>query len=97
VDLRFTPSAKAQFLHAVETIRQNNRSATMKFRRRAETALRRLSRFPSSGATIAEFPEVPSRGVYVRPCRFFYRIDGNTVWVVAIWHGGQVPDEPESK
>jgi toxin ParE1/3/4 len=96
VDLRFTPSARAHFLHAIETIRKKNRTAAMKFRRRAETALRRLSRFPQSGALIAEFPELPYREIYVAPYRFFYRVRGETVWVVAVWHGAQIPDEPET-
>ena len=25
---------------------------------------------------------------------FFYKIKGNDVWVVAVWHGAQLPDEP---
>jgi hypothetical protein len=24
--------------------------------------------------------------VIVTPSRFFYRIDGKTVWIVAVWH-----------
>jgi toxin ParE1/3/4 len=30
----------------------------------------------------------------VAPYRFFYRVKGDTVWVVAIWHGAQLPEEP---
>jgi len=30
----------------------------------------------------------------VAPYRFFYRVKGDTVWVVAAWHGAQLPDEP---
>jgi len=28
------------------------------------------------------------------PYRFFYRVKGGTVWVVAAWHGAQIPDAP---
>jgi plasmid stabilization system protein ParE len=78
----------------IEAIRRHNRSAALKFRRRAETTLKRLSRFPNSGAAIAEFPDLPYREVYVKPYRFFYRVREDTVWVVAVWHGTQLPDEP---
>ncbi|NOT07917.1 MAG: type II toxin-antitoxin system RelE/ParE family toxin [Gemmatimonadales bacterium] len=32
----------------------------------------------------------------VRPYRFFYRVQKNTVWVVGVWHSAQLPEEPES-
>jgi plasmid stabilization system protein ParE len=96
VKVLLTPGARAQFLTAVETIRRNNRDAARKFRQQAGNALKRLARFPQSGAIVAEFPELPYREVYVKPYRFFYRIRDDTVWVVALWHGAQIPDEPET-
>ncbi len=96
VDVQFTPSARVQFLNAVETIQRNNRTAARKFRKRAGTAVKRLTRFPNSGATLVEFPELPYREVYVKPYRFFYRVHDSAVWVVVVWHGAQVPDAPES-
>jgi hypothetical protein len=30
----------------------------------------------------------------VAPYRFFYRVADKTVWVVAVWHGAQIPEEP---
>jgi plasmid stabilization system protein ParE len=56
--------------------------------------LRRLERFPASGRVLPEFPDLPYREVIVSPYRFFYRIAGKTVWVVAVWHGAQIPEEP---
>jgi len=94
VDVLFTPSAREQFLHAVRTIQLKNRTAARKFHKQAGIALKRLSRFPNSGATIAEFPELPYRELYVKPYRFFYRVKDGTVWIVAVWHGAQIPDEP---
>ena len=93
--VRFTPSARAQFLAAVDTIRQHNATAARQFRQRGGKALERLGRFPQSGALVAEFPELPFREVYVKPYRFFYRTQGKTVWVVAVWHGAQIPRQPE--
>jgi plasmid stabilization system protein ParE len=95
LDLKWTPSARAQFLAAVARIAQENRTAARRFRQRAEQSLRRLRRFPASGSQIAEFPDIPHREVYVAPCRFFYRVAEKTVWVVGVWHGAQIPHRPE--
>lgn len=92
--VRFTPSGRRQFLEAVAYIHQENANAARAFRRRAETRLRRLERFPNSGRAIPEFPELPHREVIVSPYRFFYRARERVVWVVAVWHGAQLPGEP---
>lgn len=92
--VRFTSSAKAQFLSALSYIRRDNPDAAATFRQRAETVLRRLEKFPNSGRVVPEFPELPYREVVITPYRFFYRIKGEIVWIVAVWHGAQVPEEP---
>lgn len=92
--VKFTPSARAQFLEGLEYIRQDSPTAARRFREKAETVLRRLQEFPESGRSIPEFPGLPHREVIVRPYRFFYRIVGKTVWVVAVWHGAQLPEGP---
>jgi plasmid stabilization system protein ParE len=53
-----------------------------------------LTRYPKSGRSLPEFPDLPFREVVVPPYRFFYRAEGKTVWVVAVWHGAQQPREP---
>jgi toxin ParE1/3/4 len=95
VRVLFTPSARAQFLHAVKTIQRHNRAAARKFHQKAGSALKRISRLPSSGAAVTEFPELPYREVYVKPYRFFYRVVDGSLWVVAVWHGAQMLDVPE--
>ncbi|MDI6773385.1 MAG: type II toxin-antitoxin system RelE/ParE family toxin [bacterium] len=92
--IRFTPSGRSQFLAALAFIRRDDPAAAARFRRRAEIALRRLQRFPGSGRVLPEFPELPYREVLVGRYRFFYRTEGGTVWVVAVWHGAQIPGEP---
>ena len=76
--VRFTPSARLQFLRALEYIR-----------RKAEANLRRLEKYPESGLLIPEFPELPHREVIISPYRFFYRIEKKTVWIIAVLHGAQ--------
>ncbi len=92
--VRFTPASRAQFLAAVAYIRRDNARAAAQFRQRAERALRRLGDFPESGRSVPEFPDLPYREVIVPPYRFFYRVSEPTVWIVAVWHDAQLPDEP---
>jgi plasmid stabilization system protein ParE len=94
VRVRFTPTGRTQFLAALAYIRRENPPAAIRFRQRAEQALRRLEQFPESGRVVPEFPDLPYREVIVSPYRFFYRIKEVTVWVVAVWHGAQPPEEP---
>ena len=95
--VQFTLSAKVQFLSALNHIRQDNPPAALRFRKRAEAVLRRLEKFPESGRIVPEFPDLPYRELIIVPYRLFYRVEGKTIWVVAVWHGAQLPDEPPGK
>ena len=92
--LQFTLAGRIQFLKAVSYIYKENPQAAVKFRTRAERVLRRLTQYPESGRLIPEVPDLPFREVTVTPYRFFYRRDGKIIWVVACWHGMQLPNEP---
>jgi plasmid stabilization system protein ParE len=96
VKVRFTPTARVQFLSALNYIRRDKPLAAIKFRQRVESVLRRLEEFPDSGRGVPEFPELPYREVIISSYRFFYRVKGKIVWIVAVWHGAQLPEEPES-
>jgi plasmid stabilization system protein ParE len=96
VRILFSPSARTQFLEALDYIRRDNPRTASRFRQRTEVLLRRLGKFPKSGRAVPEFPELPYREVVIAPYRFFYRIKGQTVWVVAVWHGAQLPQEPKN-
>lgn len=95
LEVVFTPAARKQFFAALAYIHADNRSAAIAFRQKAEGSLLRLRDFPESGRTLPEFPDLPFREVIVAPYRFFYRIKEKTVWIVAVWHGAQLPDEPQ--
>ena len=93
--VRFTPSARSQFLESLEYIRKDKPLAARRFRERAERILRRLEDHPESGRAVPELPDMPHREMIVSPYRFFYRVEKKTVWIVAVWHGAQEVDEPE--
>jgi len=92
----FTPAGRRQFLEAIAYIYRDKPSAALAFRQKTEKSLSRLRKFPKSGRPLPEFPELPFREVIVKPYRFFYKIKDNGVWIVAVWHGAQLPDEPEN-
>jgi len=94
VKVLFTPSGRSQFLAAVAYIYRDNATAAVAFRNKAEKVLSRLRKFPQSGRALPEFPDLPFREITVNPYRFFYRVKGRTVWIVAVWHGAQIPKEP---
>ncbi len=94
--IRFTETARSQFLEGLDFIRRDKPSAARSLRRRVEEALRRLEDHPESGRRIPEFPDVPHREVIVRPFRIFYRVEKRTVWVVAVWHGAQRTEKPSN-
>ncbi len=92
--VQFTPSARTQFLSALSYIRRDKPSAAVNFRNRTEKILRRLEDFPESGRIITEFLELSYREVIISPYRFFYKIKVDVVWIVAVWHGAQLSEEP---
>ncbi len=92
--VQFTPSARTQFLAAITYIYRDRPSAAIAFRQKAEKTLSRLQKFPRSGRILPEFPDLPFREVLVPPYRFFYVTKTNIVWIVAVWHGAQLPREP---
>jgi toxin ParE1/3/4 len=95
--VRFTPAAREQFLRVISYILADSPSAALSFRNRADNTLQRLIKFPESGRPIPEFPDLSYREVIVGNYRFFYRLRARTVWIVAVWHGAQLPRSPEQK
>ena len=94
MQIKFTPSGRDQFLAVVAHLARKNRTAGRKFKKQAEEKLKRLQTFPNSGRIIPEFPQLPHREILVGQYRFFYRVVGQTVWVIAVWHDAQLPTEP---
>jgi toxin ParE1/3/4 len=89
----FAPQARAQFLAALAYIAADDPEAARALRRHAAASLSRLADDPESGRVLPEFPELPFREVVVAPYRFFYRVKDDAVWIVAVWHSAQLPDE----
>ena len=93
--IRFAHTAKISLHSAINYIRQDNPTAAVDFFNRVAKTLRRLEKHPESGRRIPEYPELPYRELLVLPYRFFYRIEGKTIFIVAVWHTAQIPFEPK--
>jgi len=94
VRVRFTLSARSEFLNAIAYIRRDKPGAATRFQQTANRKLQRLKQFPESGRRIPELLNLPYREVLVHPYRFFYRTQDKTIWIVAVWHDAQLPEEP---
>jgi toxin ParE1/3/4 len=95
--LKFTPTARSELLSAINYIQQKNHKAAQEFYQNVGQVLKRLEKFPESGRTLPEFPDLSHREVIISPYRFFYRVVDNTVWIVAVWHSAQLPQQPDEK
>lgn len=94
--VRYAPRAEERFLDELALLYALNPFAADRLFEKVERALRRLRTFPRSGPRIPEFSDKPFREFIVEPYRFFYFIDdrAQTVWIVDVWHGAQIPAEP---
>ncbi|MCC6143766.1 MAG: type II toxin-antitoxin system RelE/ParE family toxin [Candidatus Hydrogenedentes bacterium] len=52
--------------------------------RRVFEKLDRLERYPRSGKRVPELPGMVYREVVVPPCRIFYRVDGEKVYILHV-------------
>lgn len=92
--LRFTVPAEAALASAIDYLYDRNPAAALRFADEVERAMDRLERYPNLGHYIPEYPARPFKEVIVLSHRFFYRVVGQTIWVVGVWHGAQIPAEP---
>ncbi len=94
--VRFAPRAEAKFAAVLVSLYEANPFASSRFVDEVDKAIERLAQFPRLGSLIREYPAMPLRQVIVEPYRLFYVLDekADTVWIVDVWHGAQVPTAP---
>jgi toxin ParE1/3/4 len=95
--VRFTPAGRRQFLAAIAHIAEDRPLAAARFLARAKRSLRRVARYPNAGRRIPEFPDLPFRELVFPPYRLFYRAERQVVWIVAVWHGAQLPEQSSER
>lgn len=95
--VRFTRQAERQYLDGLSYIRAKNPAGALTVMRRAEAIITQLREQPLSGHAIPEYPDMPYRELPVPPYRFFYRVIDDTVWIIAVWHARQLPEQPDAE
>jgi toxin ParE1/3/4 len=85
VELIWTEPAVKDLDSLAEYIALSNPVAACELVQRVFNAVERLSRFPESGRFPPELEGFPYREVIVNPCRVFYRIENNKVFILHVF------------
>ncbi len=84
VEIVWTNPALDQLEEIAEYIALDKPSAASGLVKEIFSTVDRLGQFPNSGHIPSELPNSIYRELYVKPCRIFYRPEGNTVFIVHI-------------
>jgi toxin ParE1/3/4 len=95
--LRYNRRATERYTAVLVELTEQNPVAALRFFNKVEAALVRLQHFPMLGSFTREYGHLSVRQIIVEPYRFFYIVDErrHIVWIVDVWHGAQMPDEPQ--
>jgi plasmid stabilization system protein ParE len=91
---RFAEPAQVAYEAAINYVLEQNGFAAERFVEDVDAAIERVCRFPESGSVIREYLKGPFRQFIVKRYRFIYRLDGDVVLIVAVWHGAQNATRP---
>ena len=80
----WTEPALIQLEDIAEYIALNNVAAAKTLVQRIFDKTDRLDEFPKSGRKPPELQHLAYREVVVNPCRIFYKVDGNKVYIVHV-------------
>jgi toxin ParE1/3/4 len=64
--------------------------AARKLAREVFSRVGRLRKFPRMGSIPPEIPDLPYRQLHIPPCRVFYRVERDRVYVVHVMRGEQL-------
>lgn len=82
--LIWTEPALADLEAIADYIALENPAAASRLVRRVFESVERLERFPSSGKRPPELPRTSYREIVVMPCRVFYRVEGDDVFLLYV-------------
>ena len=85
-----TDSGRRQLCTAVEAIHRRDRDRAQRFRAKIESLLTGPVEIGQQGTPLPEFADLPFREVRIDGYRFFFRADGNTLWLVGVWNARDV-------
>ena len=82
--LIWTEPALADLEAIADYIALDNPAAACRLVQRVFESVERLERFPSSGKRPPEMSRSPYREIVVTPCRVFYRVEGDAVFLLYV-------------
>ena len=82
--LIWTEPALRDLEAVADYIALDNPVAARRFVGKVFGSVERLEQFPNSGKRPPELPRSPYREVVVAPCRIFYRVEGESVFLLHI-------------
>jgi toxin ParE1/3/4 len=68
----------------------DNPAAARNMVQQAFAAVRKLRKFPRMGSVPDELRGLPYRQLIVSPCRVFYRVESNAIYIVHVLRGEQL-------
>ncbi|MDO3377105.1 type II toxin-antitoxin system RelE/ParE family toxin [Geoalkalibacter halelectricus] len=83
-EIVWTSPALDQLDEIAEYIALDKPQAASRLIKETFSTVERLERFPDSGHVPSELPNSIYRELNVRPCRIFYRREGNSVFIVHV-------------
>jgi len=84
VQIIWTEPALDNLNDIAEYIAVSNASAAKKLVEKIFATVQRLEQFPESGKVPEEIEDLNYREVVINPCRVFYKIEGNTVYILYV-------------
>ena len=88
--IKWTEPALDDLNKIAEYIALDNPSAAKQLVKHVFKSVKRLKDFPKSGKIPAELTSSYYREIVVGPCRIFYRIENNLVFIVYVMRGERV-------
>lgn len=93
--LQFSPDAVADIIEYEALIRRDNPLAAEQWTENIFEHADRLLNFPNSGRIVPEFNRPDLREVLVHSHRVVYRIRGNSVQIVRVYHSARLLRESD--
>lgn len=82
--LIWTEPALADLEAIADYIALDNPVAACRRVQRVFESVERLERFPNSGKRPPELPRSPYREIVITPCRVFYRVEGDAIFLLHV-------------
>jgi toxin ParE1/3/4 len=86
-EIIWTEPALAELDAIADYIALDKPAAARRLVQRVFSSVEQLAHFPASGSRVSELPKSVYRQLVVKPCRIFYRHEGDRVFVVFVMRG----------